>query len=423
MAKSPEIPEEYALQGFDGVRAYATDPDRSTGLLEDTLGFRSQGDYTWEARGERRGGWYAYDTAPEGRGIPGAGTVHHVAWATTIEDHDAWQQRVAEAGHRPTPVIDRFYFKSIYFREPNGILFELATLGPGFATDEDAGAPRRAALAAARLRAPPRADRAAADAAAQPARMTIEALERPAEGEPAGTLVLLHGRGADEHDLYPLLDALDPERRLRGLTPRGPLALPPGGRHWYRLGGIPTPEAETFWPSFEALSGLPRRARRPARARRLLSGSGDELRAQSRSIARAAAVGAAAAVGIHAVRGRARPRSHRPRRVPGGDRPRHARPGHPGRLQPRRPRRSRGRGGERRLHRVACRPHDRPTGSSRRCAASLPPRSGPRSSPDASTPRVTPRGRWCGRSSRRSIVQWRIQRSRGCRRSRPGNAT
>ena len=86
--------------------------------------------------------------------------------------------------------------------------------------------------------------------------MTVDALERPAEGEPAGTLVLIHGRGADEHDLYPLLDALDPERRLRGLTPGGPLALPPGGRHWYRLGGIPTPDPETFWPSFEALSGF-----------------------------------------------------------------------------------------------------------------------------------------------------------------------
>jgi len=86
--------------------------------------------------------------------------------------------------------------------------------------------------------------------------MTLDALERPAEGEPAGTLVLLHGRGADEHDLFPLLDALDPERRLRGLTPGGPLALPPGGRHWYRLGGIPTPEAETFWPSFTAVAEL-----------------------------------------------------------------------------------------------------------------------------------------------------------------------
>ena len=73
--------------------------------------------------------------------------------------------------------------------------------------------------------------------------------------------MLLHGRGADAHDLYPLLDALDPRRRLRGLTPHGPLSLPPGGRHWYRLAGIPTPDPETFWPSFEALSeflsGLP----------------------------------------------------------------------------------------------------------------------------------------------------------------------
>jgi phospholipase/carboxylesterase len=86
--------------------------------------------------------------------------------------------------------------------------------------------------------------------------MTLDVLERPAAGDPAGTLVLLHGRGADEHDLHPLLDALDPERRLRGVTPGGPLALPPGGRHWYELAGIPTPDADTFWPSFEALSDL-----------------------------------------------------------------------------------------------------------------------------------------------------------------------
>ena len=86
--------------------------------------------------------------------------------------------------------------------------------------------------------------------------MTLDGRERPAAGEPQGTLVLLHGRGADEHDLFPLLDALDPERRLRGVTPGGPLALPPGGRHWYRLAGIPTPDPETFWPSFHALSEL-----------------------------------------------------------------------------------------------------------------------------------------------------------------------
>ena len=137
VAKHPEIPEEHALQGFDGVRAYAIDPERTRALLEETLAFEPRGENEWEARGDKRGGFYAYDPAPEGRGIPGAGTVHHVAWATTIDEHEAWQRRVAEAGMQPTPVIDRFYFKSVYFREPNGILFELATLGPGFATDED----------------------------------------------------------------------------------------------------------------------------------------------------------------------------------------------------------------------------------------------------------------------------------------------
>jgi phospholipase/carboxylesterase len=81
-------------------------------------------------------------------------------------------------------------------------------------------------------------------------------VERRAAGEPAGALVLFHGRGADEHDLYPLLNALDPERRLLGITPRGPLSLPPGGAHWYRLGGIPTPDPETFFPTFSAAAAF-----------------------------------------------------------------------------------------------------------------------------------------------------------------------
>ena len=85
--------------------------------------------------------------------------------------------------------------------------------------------------------------------------------ERPAAGEAAGALVLLHGRGADENDLFPLLDALDPERRLHGYTPRGPLSLPPGGAHWYVLHGLGTPEPETFAASYgalvEFLDGLP----------------------------------------------------------------------------------------------------------------------------------------------------------------------
>ena len=132
------MPAEFALQGFDGVRAFSADPERSRDFLEQTLEFeRREGD-SWEARGEHRGGFYEYDAAPEGAGIGGAGTVHHVAWASPPEEHEPWRERVAAAGAHVTPIIDRFYFKSIYFREPSGVLFEIATLGPGFAIDEPA---------------------------------------------------------------------------------------------------------------------------------------------------------------------------------------------------------------------------------------------------------------------------------------------
>jgi glyoxalase family protein len=137
VAEHPEIPREHALQGFEGVRAFSADPERSRKLLEETLGFESRDEATWEARGGRRGGWIRYDASPGDRGIGGAGTVHHVAWASLMDEQEAWQERVAEAGFQPTPVIDRFYFKSVYFREPSGVLFEIATIGPGFATDEE----------------------------------------------------------------------------------------------------------------------------------------------------------------------------------------------------------------------------------------------------------------------------------------------
>ncbi|MFL6037451.1 MAG: VOC family protein [Gaiellaceae bacterium] len=135
VAEHPEIPRELALQGFDGVRAYAASgPSRD--FLEQVLSFDPHGDSVWEVRGAKRGSWYAYDDPPEEAGIPGAGTVHHVAWASSPEEHEAWQERVAQSGAHPTPVIDRFYFKSIYFREPSGVLFEIATVGPGFTVDE-----------------------------------------------------------------------------------------------------------------------------------------------------------------------------------------------------------------------------------------------------------------------------------------------
>jgi glyoxalase family protein len=139
VAEHPDIPAELALHGFDGVRAFSLAPDASMRFLEATLGFTPITPPTeWEARGERRGSFYAYDPAPAERGIGGAGTVHHVAWSSPMEEHEAWRERVARGGGSPTPVIDRFYFRSIYFREPSGVLFEIATVGPGFATDEPA---------------------------------------------------------------------------------------------------------------------------------------------------------------------------------------------------------------------------------------------------------------------------------------------
>jgi glyoxalase family protein len=135
-ATRDDVPHDMALQGFDGVRVYGTTPERSRRLM-DALGFAPREDGGFELRGPQRGASYDIDVTTEA-GIPGAGTVHHVAFSSTMEDHAAWREQAASGGAHPTPVIDRFYFRSIYFREPGGVLFEIATMGPGFATDEPA---------------------------------------------------------------------------------------------------------------------------------------------------------------------------------------------------------------------------------------------------------------------------------------------
>jgi phospholipase/carboxylesterase len=81
----------------------------------------------------------------------------------------------------------------------------------------------------------------------------LEHLVRDAAGEAEGALVLLHGRGADEHDLFALLDVLDPERRLAGITLAGPLRLPPGGKHWYVVPRVGFPDPDSFAASYAAL--------------------------------------------------------------------------------------------------------------------------------------------------------------------------
>jgi glyoxalase family protein len=140
VAAAPDIPEQHALRGFAGVRAYSADPSASTALLRETLGFEAvDGDgMEWVSRGPRRGGFYGYDQAPEERGIGGAGTVHHIAWTSEDEDIEAWDERYRAAGRHTSGLVDRFYFRSVYSREPSGVLFEIATRGPGFSADEPA---------------------------------------------------------------------------------------------------------------------------------------------------------------------------------------------------------------------------------------------------------------------------------------------
>ena len=137
-AQHPEVPAEHAIASLEGARAYSEYSDVPERVLTDLLGFThaAGGEYVLEGT-ERRFRW-AYDPAPETPGIQGAGTVHHIAWGTPDDDEQlAWQERVRQAGAYVTPVQDRDYFRSIYFREPRGVLFEIATLGPGFAIDED----------------------------------------------------------------------------------------------------------------------------------------------------------------------------------------------------------------------------------------------------------------------------------------------
>ena len=135
-ADAPDVPGEHGLKGFAGVRVFASDPARSAALLSDTLGFTDDGDGDWTVRGDQRSSFYAYDPPPAERGRQGGGTVHHVAFASQPDDIAAWRERAASANPATTEIIDRFYFRSVYFREPSGVLFEIATIGPGFTADE-----------------------------------------------------------------------------------------------------------------------------------------------------------------------------------------------------------------------------------------------------------------------------------------------
>ena len=131
VAQAPGADQPVAMRGIHAVRAYSADPAASAPVFNVVLGMEAEGGGRWLARGERRHGMVLYDPAPE-QGMLGAGTVHHVAFTIRDGEQDAWRSHVAAAGLRPTPVVDRKMFKSVYFREPGGVLLEVATDQPGF---------------------------------------------------------------------------------------------------------------------------------------------------------------------------------------------------------------------------------------------------------------------------------------------------
>jgi glyoxalase family protein len=134
-AVAADIPAEHALQGFAGVRAHGARPRASAGLL-DALGFTGA-DGAWQLAGAKRRARWSYDEPPAAAGVQGAGSIHHVAWSAADDDELQRMRLVASsAGARPTPIIDRQYFHSVYFREPSGVLFELASRDVGFDVDE-----------------------------------------------------------------------------------------------------------------------------------------------------------------------------------------------------------------------------------------------------------------------------------------------
>jgi len=134
-ANAPHVPGDVAMRRMIGVAAQSREPEHSVSVLE-SLGFVRDGQHWRTGEGVRSS---AYLLGPSDGEVStsGAGTIHHVAWASLDEDHQGWLERAAAAGVQATPIVDRDYFRSIYFREPSGVLFELATDGPGFAIDEE----------------------------------------------------------------------------------------------------------------------------------------------------------------------------------------------------------------------------------------------------------------------------------------------
>ena len=138
VASTPDVPDEHAIRGFHGVRAYASARGReATEPLLEALGMDRDEQGRWIAAGVERRGQLTWDDPPDAPGIEGGGTIHHIAWSAADDaELEAFRDRVVAAGARATRIIDRQYFHSVYFRVPAGVLFEMASRDIGFAYDE-----------------------------------------------------------------------------------------------------------------------------------------------------------------------------------------------------------------------------------------------------------------------------------------------
>ena len=138
------VPAERQVRGLHGARLREHDFAATAGFLTGAMGFRPAGvEGSWHRFEVGAGGSGAFvdlaEAPDERRGAWGVGGIHHLAWRVDDDAHQlAVRERIEAEGRHPTPVIDRFWFRSVYFKEPGGVLFELATDGPGFAVDEDA---------------------------------------------------------------------------------------------------------------------------------------------------------------------------------------------------------------------------------------------------------------------------------------------